>query len=120
MHGHHHRTEIIRLKQGVPSFDFFETLAATQQLETVSEVIQVRAVRRIDDADAFEIDVQRLRDFFNFGAVTKKNRRAEAKGIKLARCLQDTRFRAFRENNPFRMALQLFYDTADKSHAAFN
>ena len=67
---------------------------------------------------AFQRNVQLLRRFFDLRAVAQENRHAQAQRIKLARRLQHARLRAFRKNNPLRMPLQFFDDTANKSHGA--
>jgi hypothetical protein len=36
--------------------------------------------------------------------------------VKLPRCLQDARFRAFGKNHPLRMPLQFFDDIANETH----
>jgi hypothetical protein len=80
------------------------------------KVFQLLAFGGIDDADAFERNVQFLRRFLNLRAITQKNRRAEPERIELPRRLQDARLSPFRENDPFRVALELFNDAANKTH----
>src|SRR5581483_3957052 len=95
----------------------FQALAAAQGGEAAGEVVEVLALRGIDDADAFERNVQLLRELFDPGAVAEQDRRAEPERKKLPRRLQHARLRAFRKNDPLRMALQLFNDVPDKTHA---
>ena len=116
MHRHHHRAVIIRLKHRLARFLLLHPFDAAQHFKTFRKCVEVFAFGGIDDANAFERNVQFLGGFFDFRAIAKQNRRAESQRIKLPRRLQDARFSAFRENDAFRMALQLFDDTADKSH----
>src|SRR5947208_15062225 len=80
------------------------------------EIIQIAALRRIDDADSFHRNIERFGNFFDLRAVTQQNRHAETKGIELAGSLKHPRLGSFRKNNPFRMSLQLLDDTANETH----
>src|SRR5882724_6038626 len=84
----------------------------------MGKIVEVAAFRGVDDANAFEIDVQFGGDLFHFRAVAKKNRRAEAKRIKLSRRLQHARLGAFGENHSLGMALEFFNDRSDKTHGS--
>lgn len=65
------------------------------------ELIQFLAFGRIDDADAFEGDVQVRCHLFDPGAFAQENGRAEPQGLKLSGRLQDVGFGAFRKTTRF-------------------
>ena len=70
----------------------------------------------IDDADAFERNVQFLGDRLDFGRVAEHDGRAEPQRVKLPRRLQDARLLAFGKHHPLGMPLQFFDDVADETH----
>src|SRR5689334_2751418 len=82
------------------SLEGFHTFRTAQQFEPMSEIIQLVALRGIDDANSLEGNIQRLRNFFNFGPVSQENRRPQPQRIELASCLQHAGFRPFRKHNP--------------------
>src|SRR4051812_10119712 len=112
MHGDHHCAEIIRLEHGGARFEFLHSTSAPKNFEAMDKVWQLFAFLGIDDANAFERDVQSLGDFFDFRSIAKKYRHAQSQGIELTGSLQDARFGSFREHDSLRMPLQFFYDTA--------
>ena len=71
----------------------------------------------MDDADAFERDVEGGGGFFDRAAFAEKDGDTEAKGVELAGGLEDARFGAFGEYDPLGMTLELLDDAADESHS---
>src|SRR5882762_1111537 len=84
----------------------------------MSEVLEILAFRRVDNPDSLQRNIQRLGRFLNLRAIAQQNRRSQPKRVELPRRLQHARLEAFREDDPFRMSLQLLNDTANKSHGA--
>ena len=118
LHGEHHGAKIIGLQNRFARFRKLQAFTTTQGGEAAREIIKIITFSGIDDANPLHRNIQVFGELFDFGAVTQKNRRAEAQRIKLARSLEHARLRAFRKNDPFRMALQFFNDVPDKSHGA--
>jgi hypothetical protein len=82
----------------------------------VHEAIQIFALSGIDDANAFQGDIQAHGGFLDLGAIPKQDGDAEPQGIELARRLQHPRFGSLGEHDPFGMPLELFDYVPDKSH----
>ena len=84
VHGEHHGAEVVGLEHGLARLEALHALArvVAQQLEPAREVVQVLALGRVDDADAFERDVQGVGRFLDPGPVAEQNRapRAAANG----------------------------------------
>ncbi len=118
VHRQHHRAEIIRLQHRLARFVGAQALFAAQRIKPLHEIFQVLARGGIDDADAFERNVQVRRDFLDFRVVAEHDGRAEPQRVKLPRRLQNARLLAFGENDPLRMPLQFFDDIADETHNA--
>ena len=116
VHRDHHGAEVIGLEHGLARFQRLEPLVAAQHFKAVGEVLQVLALGRIDDADAFEGNAQGLGDLFDFSPIPQKDGSAQPQRIKLARGLEHPRLSSFRKDNPFRMPLQLINNTADEAH----
>ena len=118
VHGEHHGAEIVGLEHRLARLEALHALAlvVAQQLEPAGEIVQILALGRVDDADAFEGDVQRIGGFIDPGPVAEKNRHAEPERIELAGRLEHARLGAFREDNPLGMPLQFLDDAADESH----
>ena len=71
---------------------------------------------RIDNADTLQRDIQFRSGLLHLRAVAEQNGRAKPQGIKLARGLKNAGLGPFRENDPLRVPLQLFNNSANKSH----
>ncbi len=116
VHRQHHRAEIIRLQHGLARFRGLHALFPAQPEKAVGKIFQFLALRRVDDADAFERNVQTVRDGLHFGRVAEHDGGAQPQGIELPGRLQDARFLAFGKNHPLGMPLQFFNDVADETH----
>src|SRR5262249_31702404 len=112
-----HRSKIIRLQDGFARFGRLQSFGPTQRSEPPRKVVQVLAFEGIDDAQSFERDVEVLGKFFDLVPVAEQDGCSESQRIELTCCLQHTRLSAFWKNNSFRMALQLFNDVPDETHA---
>src|SRR5947207_15669901 len=120
MHRHHHCSKKIRLQHRVPRFKALHTLVAPQDFEASHEIVQLLAFDGVDDADAFQRDIQCRGHVLDLSAVAYQNRRAQPQRIVLPRRLEDAGLDPFRKNDPLGMPLQLFDDTAYKSHATLS
>ena len=116
VHRQHHGAEIIRLQHGLARFRRFHALFPAQPEKAIGKIVQFLALRRIDDPDAFERNIQTVRDGLYFGRVAQHDGRAQPQGVKLPGRLQDARFLAFGKNHPLGMPLQFFNDVADETH----
>ena len=85
-------------------------------MKALREIFQIFARGGIDDADAFERNVQTVRDLLYFRVVAEHDGRAEPQRVKLPRRLQNARLLAFGEHDPLGMPLQFFDDIADETH----
>src|SRR5690242_3123088 len=106
MHGDHHCAEIIRLEHGGARFEFLHSTSAPKNFKSMGKIWQFLALLGINDANAFERDVQCLSDFLDLCSITEKDRHAQSKRIELTGSLQDARFGSFREHDALRMPLQ--------------
>ena len=116
VHGQHHGAVIIGIEHRFARLLFLDALETAQQLVAFDESRQIFAFGGIDDADAFQRDIQFRGGLFDLGAVAQQDGRAQAQGIELARGLEDAGFGPFRENDPLGVPLQLFNNSGDKSH----
>jgi len=73
VHRNHHSPEIVRLEHRFPGFDALHSFGAAENLKAAREALQLVALTRIDNAHYLHGNVQRLGDFFDFGAVTEEN-----------------------------------------------
>ena len=115
-HGHHHGAEVVRLDHGFAGLLFLDALAATQQQEPANEAVEVRALRRIDQADAFERDIEGGGGLLDSQSVAQQNRSPEAQGEELAGRLDDPGFGAFGKDDPLGVTLELLDDAANETH----
>ena len=118
VHGEHHGAVVIGVEHGLARLLSLHALDAAEQFVTLDEGGQVFALGRIDDADAFQGDVQLRGRLLDLGAVAQQDGRAQPQGMVLAGGLQDARFGSLREHHPFGVALQFFNNRGDKSHGA--
>ena len=116
----HHGAVVIGIEHGFAGFLALNALDAAQKLKALGEHIQIFALGRVDDADAFQGDVQLGGRILDEGAVAEQDGRAQPQGMVLAGGLQDARFGALREHHALGVALQFFYDAGDKSHEGRN
>ena len=116
MHRQHHRAIIIRLQHRLARFGGAQAFFAAQRMKPFREIFQILARGGIDDADAFERNVQIVRDRFYFGVVAEHDGRAEPQRVKLPRRLQNARLLALGKHDPLGMPLQFFDDIADETH----
>ena len=61
---------------------------AAQQFKPLRKIVQILAFGGIDDANAFQRNIERSARFFDLRAITQKNRRAQSQRIELAGRLQ--------------------------------
>jgi hypothetical protein len=85
-------------------------------VEAGCEIIELFACDGIDDADAFERNIQIVCDRFYFRGIAEQNGRPEPQRLKLPRRLQDARLLALGENHALGMTLQFFDGIADETH----
>ena len=116
VHGHHHRPEIIRLEHRLARLAFLDALAAAQNAEAAREILQLLALGGVDDADAFEREVQVRGDLFDLRAVAQQDGHAQPQGMELPGRLEHARLRAFRKDDPLGMPLQFFDDRSYETH----
>ena len=88
MHGDHHGAVVIGDEQGFAGFLGLHALGPAQGGEAARKAFEVLAFGGVDDADAFERDVQALGGFLDFGAVANKDGNAEPQRMKLTGRLQ--------------------------------
>ena len=77
-------------------------------MKALGEIVQVLALGGIDDADAFQRNVQVRRRPPSLWPVAEQNGRAQPQRIKLPRGLQDARLRRLRETPPAWDAAAIF------------
>ncbi len=114
--GDHHGAVIIGFEHDLAGLMTLQALASAQDLVTADEGVEVFGLFGVDDADAFEGDVEGGGGRFDAGAVAEEDRDAETEGIELAGGLEDAWLSAFGEDNSFGVPLQALDDRADETH----
>src|SRR5207249_3674217 len=82
----------------------------------LGKVVQFLTRSRIDDSHAGQRHVRARGCDLYLVSVAKQNRHSQPERMKLPGRLQRPRLGSFGKNDPFRMPLQIFKQTTDKTH----